>query len=304
MQDVGLRAWRGLPRFDGRSSLRSWLYRIATNVCLDAINRRPKRVLPDRPRPVGRRRLATSPSRWSRPVWVEPVPRRAARPGGRLRLAGGELRAARERRAGLHRGAAAPAGEPARDADPARGAGLLGRRGRRHPGDHHGLGQQLPAARPQGRGRRPARAQPSRPRCGRSATSALREIVERYVEAWDSGDPDAVVAMLAEDAAFSMPPHATWFRGRDAILEFLPRGPLSIPRRFLPLRANGQPAFAHLPLGGGRGRWLGNAIHVHHAARRRRDRRRRRLPLARPVPRVRRAAGAGRAAAAAASARG
>ena len=91
---------------------------------------------------------------------------------------------------------------------------------------------------------------------------ALREIVQRYVEAWDSGDPEAVVAMLAEDAAFSMPPHATWFRGRDAILEFLPRGPLSIPRRFLPLRANGQPAFATYRWVAEERRWLGNAIHV------------------------------------------
>src|SRR4051812_22921814 len=46
LQDALLRAWRGLPRFDGRSSLRSWLYRIATNTSLDAINKRPKRVLP------------------------------------------------------------------------------------------------------------------------------------------------------------------------------------------------------------------------------------------------------------------
>ena len=46
LQDALLRAWRGLPRFEGRSSLRSWLYRIATNTCLDAIAKRPKRVLP------------------------------------------------------------------------------------------------------------------------------------------------------------------------------------------------------------------------------------------------------------------
>src|ERR687884_297765 len=46
LQDALLRAWRGLPRFQGRSSLRSWLYRIATNTCLDLIGRRPKRVLP------------------------------------------------------------------------------------------------------------------------------------------------------------------------------------------------------------------------------------------------------------------
>src|ERR1700757_5168837 len=46
LQDAMLRAWRGLPRFEARSSLRSWLYRIATNTCLDVIAKRPKRVLP------------------------------------------------------------------------------------------------------------------------------------------------------------------------------------------------------------------------------------------------------------------
>ena len=46
LQDALLRAWRGLSKFEGRSSLRSWLYRIATNACLDAIGKRPKRVLP------------------------------------------------------------------------------------------------------------------------------------------------------------------------------------------------------------------------------------------------------------------
>ena len=58
----------------------------------------------------------------------------------------------------------------------------------------------------------------------------IRELVERYVEAWNRGDVDAVVAMLAEEATFSMPPNFEWFRGREAIREFLPRGPLSIPR--------------------------------------------------------------------------
>ena len=51
----------------------------------------------------------------------------------------------------------------------------------------------------------------------------IRALVERYIDAWDRGDVDAVVAMLAEEATFSMPPNAEWFRGREAIREFLPR---------------------------------------------------------------------------------
>jgi RNA polymerase sigma-70 factor (ECF subfamily) len=88
----------------------------------------------------------------------------------------------------------------------------------------------------------------------------IRGLVERYVEAWDRGDVDAVVAMLAEEATFSMPPNAEWFRGRAAIREFLPRGPLSIPRRFVPVAANGQLAFGTYKLIDGE--WLPNAIHV------------------------------------------
>ena len=88
----------------------------------------------------------------------------------------------------------------------------------------------------------------------------IKALVERYMEAWDSGDVDAVVAMLAEEATFSMPPNLQWFRGRETIREFLPKGPLSIPRIFVPTRANGQLAFGTYKLIDGE--WVANAIHV------------------------------------------
>ena len=66
--------------------------------------------------------------------------------------------------------------------------------------------------------------------------------------------------MLAEEATFSMPPNVEWFKGREAIRDFLPRGPLSIPRRFVRTRANGQLAFGTYKLIDGA--WLPNAIHV------------------------------------------
>src|SRR6185437_294416 len=73
LQDALLRAWRGLPRFQGRSSLRSWLYRIATNACLSAVERRPKRVLPsDHGPPADPHDHSGSPLVDS--VWVEPYP--------------------------------------------------------------------------------------------------------------------------------------------------------------------------------------------------------------------------------------
>jgi RNA polymerase sigma-70 factor (ECF subfamily) len=90
----------------------------------------------------------------------------------------------------------------------------------------------------------------------------VRELVERYVQAWERGDVDAVVAMLAQDATFSMPPQAEWFHGREAIAAFLPRGPMAMRRRFLPARANAQPAFGTYRWVAAERRFVANAIHV------------------------------------------
>jgi RNA polymerase sigma-70 factor, ECF subfamily len=74
----------------------------------------------------------------------------------------------------------------------------------------------------------------------------LREIIDRYMDAWERADVDAVVAMLAQEATFAMPPLATWYRGRDGIAAFLAGWPLSGDWRWrsVPARANGQPALA------------------------------------------------------------
>src|SRR5206468_13044351 len=76
---------------------------------------------------------------------------------------------------------------------------------------------------------------------------ALREIVDGYVEAWERGDVDAVVAMLAEDATMAMPPIPTWYRGREAVATFLRGWPLTGEQRWhlVPARASGQLAFGH-----------------------------------------------------------
>ena len=116
VQEAMLRAWRALPRFEGRSSLRSWLYKIATNTCLDAIARRPKRTLPADHGPASDpvdgpgEPLVES-------VWVEPYPDEELGVEDGYAAPGGALRGARGRRAGVHRGAAAPARPPARGAD-------------------------------------------------------------------------------------------------------------------------------------------------------------------------------------------
>jgi RNA polymerase sigma-70 factor (ECF subfamily) len=76
---------------------------------------------------------------------------------------------------------------------------------------------------------------------------ALAEVVNRYLEAWHRADVDALVRLLTEDAAFSMPPVRSWFRGRQAIREYLVARPLAPSNRWrvTPTRANGQLAFGH-----------------------------------------------------------
>ena len=72
---------------------------------------------------------------------------------------------------------------------------------------------------------------------------AVEDIVDRWMDAWQDGDVDTIVALLAEDAQFSMPPMPQWFRGRDQIRTFLLDGPLRSRWRFLRTTSNGQVAF-------------------------------------------------------------
>jgi RNA polymerase sigma-70 factor, ECF subfamily len=90
----------------------------------------------------------------------------------------------------------------------------------------------------------------------------VRRLVERYVDAWARNDVDAVVAMLTEDATFSMPPNLSWFRGPEAIAAFLPTGPMSRPRRFRPTEANGQLAFGTYIWEPDLGHFRPNSIHL------------------------------------------
>jgi RNA polymerase sigma-70 factor (ECF subfamily) len=245
VQDALLRAWRGLTRFEGRSSLRSWLYAIATNASLRAIERRPRRVLPIDYAPAADPHDGPG-EPVVESVWVEPYP--DERLGVEDGLAGPEARyeqresvelafiaalqhlPARQRAVLILRevlGFSARETAEALDASPASIDSAL-QRARRTVND-----------------RLPERSQ-------QAALSSLddermREIVDGFVDAWERADVDAVVAMLASDAAMTMPPLPTWYRGREAVAAFLEGWPLrrDIRWRVVPVRANGQLAFGH-----------------------------------------------------------
>ena len=246
LQEALLRAWRALPRFEGRSSLRSWLYRIATNACLRLIERRPPRVLPIDYGPAADPHDDPA-APLVESVWIEPYPddQLPVDAGYEQReavelafIAALQHLPARQRAVLILRdvlGFSAREVAEALDTTPVSVDSALQRA-------HKAVD-----------GRVPARTQQETLRA--LGDEELRAIVDRFTTAWERSDVDAVKAMLAEDALFAMPPHPLWFTGRDAIAGFLGRFPLrrGAPReRVLPTRANGQLAFGHYRLSEGR----------------------------------------------------
>ncbi|MGH2763780.1 MAG: sigma-70 family RNA polymerase sigma factor [Thermoleophilaceae bacterium] len=242
LQDVLLRAWRGLARFEGRSSLRSWLYTIATNASLNLIERRPKRVLPidygpstDPHDGLGLPPLES--------VWVDPYPDQQL--GLDAGVAGPEARYEFRESVELAFVAALqhlPANQRAvlilRE--------VLGYSAQEVAESLDttvpSVNSALQRARKTVDERLPDESQQQTLRT--LGDERLQEIVEGYMDAMERGDVDAVMAMLAEDAAWSMPPLAAWFSGREGLTGFLVNGPLSGDWRWrhLPARVNGQAA--------------------------------------------------------------
>jgi RNA polymerase sigma-70 factor (ECF subfamily) len=244
LQDALLRAWRGLPRFEGRSSLRAWLYRIATNACLSAIERRPRRMLPiDHGPPADPHDTPGAPLIES--TWVEPYP------DERLGLEDG--RAAPEARYERREGVELAFVAALQHLPPNQRAALILREVLGFSGQEvaEALETTVPAvnsalqrARKTVDERLPERSQQATLRA--LGDQRLREVVESYMDAMGRGDVDAVVALLAEDAVWSMPPLGSWYRGRDELSVFLATAPLNgrWHWRHLPTRASGQAAVA------------------------------------------------------------
>jgi len=244
LQDALLRAWRALSKLEEGKSLRAWLYKIATNACLDAIGRRPKRVLP-----VDYGPAADPHDGPGEPVvesvWVEPFPDEMLAledgpPGPEARY---------EQREGVELAfIAALQHLPANQRAVLILREVLGFSAREVAESLEtttaSVNSALQRARAAVEQRTPEQTQQATLRS--LGDEGVRELVTTYADAWERGDVDTVVSLLAEDATFAMPPLASWFGGRDEIATFLAGSPLSGQWhwRQVETRANGQVALA------------------------------------------------------------
>jgi RNA polymerase sigma-70 factor (ECF subfamily) len=262
LQEALLSAWRGLARFEGRSSFRSWLYAIATNACLRAIERRPKRVLPIDYAPA-----ADPHDGPGEPLvesfWVEPYP--DERLGLEEGLAGPEARY--EQRESVELAfVAALQHLPARQRAVLILRDVLGFSAREVAGALEttptGVDSALQRAHKAVDERLPEQSQ--QPTLRSLGDERVGRLVEDYVDAWERGDVDALVAMLTEDATMAMPPLPTWYSGREAIAAFLGGWPLAgeLRSRLVPVRANGQLAFGHYVWDAEKGSFVPHGINV------------------------------------------
>ena len=222
LQESLLRAWRSVGALDERGLVRAWLYKIATNRCLTAIERRSRRELPTDV-------LPDSPG--TEINWLEPYPDGSpeahylTRESVELAFVAALQRLSARQRAVLilREVLEFSAAEVAELLDTSAAA----------------VNSALQRARKVVRS--PANSQQTALR--ELGPDRVEEIIARWTNAWHAGDIDAIVAMLADDARYSMPPLIESYRGLAEIRAFLQRGPLQSRWRFLPTSANGQLAF-------------------------------------------------------------
>ncbi|WP_329423692.1 RNA polymerase subunit sigma-70 [Streptosporangium sp. NBC_01495] len=240
LQDALLRAWRALARFEGRSSLRSWLYTVATRTCLDIAAARGRRALPVDLGPSSERVVLGDPP-LTDVAWLSPYPDAGltdAPAGPDTRYEQREavelaFVAALQHLPGNQRAALLlfevlgfSAAEIATTMDTTTTS----------------VNSALARARKVVADKVFPRTQQLTLR--KIGDARVREIVAGYSSALERGDADALVALLTEDVTWSMPPMAHWYRGLEAVTDFAVRVPLTScgSWRHLPTSANGQPA--------------------------------------------------------------
>jgi RNA polymerase sigma-70 factor (ECF subfamily) len=237
VQETYVRAWRSYHDFEGRSSTRLWLYRIATNVCLTALDHHSRRLLPsglgppsddpDRPLSVLEERTWLQPLPGSMGDASDPAVIVGVRDSVRLALVAALQHLPAKQRAVLI----------LRDVLAWRAnevAALLGT-------TSAAVNSLLQRARVHMQRMSPAEDEPAD-----LSEPSVRDLLGKYIAAFENADVNALVSVLRDDVALEMPPNAQWFSGRAAVVRFLERHVLAGPglARMVPTLANGQPAVA------------------------------------------------------------
>jgi RNA polymerase sigma-70 factor, ECF subfamily len=241
VQETMVRAWRSLDRFDGRSSVRTWLYRIATHACLDALSDRSRRERPIEAGPLGHvdDTLEDKP----RTHWLEPVPDAKAIPAE-----GDPAERAILRQSIRLAFVAALQHLPPRQRAALILTEVLGWSAAEVATTLDTSVPSVNSALQRARATLATRPLADAPAALSVAQTAL---VDRYVAAFERYDVDALVALLTEDGTISMPPYTLWLQGRDAIGQwFAGRGAGCRGSRLVPTLASGSPAFGQYRQGG------------------------------------------------------
>jgi RNA polymerase sigma-70 factor, ECF subfamily len=236
LQEALLRAWRGLERFERRSSIGTWLYRIATNCCLQLAARRPRRRLSLDHAPAAAPH--TPPGEpLSESVWIQPYPDEL------LARDATAASALYEQRETIELAFVATL----QHLPPRQRAVLLLRDALEFSAAEVAELLDTSVASVNSALQRARQAVEERvPEPSQQATlhslgdERSRELVTRYVDAWEAADIDRLVELLTDDIAWTMPPLRTWYHGLDAVMPFLEEHPLTLRWRHLPTRANGQ----------------------------------------------------------------
>ncbi len=258
VQETFLRAWRRRETYAGRASFRAWLYKIATNACLDALDKRPRRAVP-----VTRQTVSTLdepiPADVNEPVWLEPYPDdwlvgESVNPEGEV--------AAREHItlafiAALHllppRQRAVLILRDVLDWQASETADLLDMTVSAVKSALHRARETL------GKREIPANVTPA-------LDESTQEQLRHYVRAWETADIPGLLALLKEDATFSMPPIPSWYQGRETIGGLVGKtifaGEAKGRWKLIPTRANGQIAFGLYRLNPSAGAYTPYAIQV------------------------------------------
>ena len=250
LQEVSLRAWRGRRDFEGRASLRTWLHRIATNACLNELDRKERRVLPVEFGPAAEAGTARYESLDGVP-WLEPFPddpeqRAVERESVELAFVAAVQHLPPNQRVALLMfdvlGFSTQEIAATMDTTSASVRSALQR------------------ARRLVKERLPERTQQAT--LAALGDDGQRELVARYASALQQHDVEGVLALLTDDATWSMPPMPAWFRGRSAIAAFLSQAPFKVRWRHRRARANGQLAIGCFAWDEATGAFLAYALDV------------------------------------------